>query len=65
MTIVPASSLSRAEMLMLGNNVRPAIRRCHTLVAAVNRSLKAHGEAADKLLPSPTVFEEQHRPAVA
>ena len=65
MTIVPASSLSRAEMQMLGNNVRPAVRRAHTLIAAVNRSLKAHGEAVDKLLPSPTIFEEQDVPAVA
>ena len=65
MKIVPASSLSRAEMLMLGNNVRPAVRRAHMLVAAVNRSLKAHGEAVDKLLPSPTVFEEQDISAVA
>ncbi len=65
MTIVPASSLSRSDMLILGNNVRPAIRRAHTLVAAVNRSLKVHGEAVDKLTPSPTVFEQQDRPAVA
>ena len=56
MTIVRASSLSRAELCMLGNNVLPAVHedRRHDL-AAVNRSLHAHGEAVDELAPGPVI----------
>ena len=66
MTIVPASSLSRSDMLILGNNVRPVVRRARTpLVDAVNRSLMAHDEAVDELRPSPAVFDDPNIPAVA
>lgn len=37
MTIIPASRLSRSDMLILGNNVRPTVRSARTpLVEAVN-----------------------------
>lgn len=66
MTIVPASRLSPSDMLILGNNVRPAIRRTRTpLVDAVNRSLMAHDEAVDDLTPSPAVLDDQNATAVA
>ncbi len=66
MTIVPATSLSRADMLILGNNVRPAVRMARTpLVNAVNRSLMAHDEAVDELVPAPAAFDDQVMPAIA
>ena len=66
MTIIPASRLSRSDMLILGNNVRPAVRRARTpLVNAVNRSLMAHDEAVDELTPSPAAFDERDVQAVA
>ncbi len=53
MTIVPASSLSPAEMHMLGTNVVAAVRQDHSDVSAVNRSLEMHGEAVDELTAIP------------
>ena len=50
MTVVPASSLSRAEMLMLGNNIAPRARHDRVDLPAVNRSLDAHGEGVDELV---------------
>ena len=50
MTVVPASSLSRAEMLMLGNNIAPRARAERVDLSAVNRSLNAHGEGVDELV---------------
>ena len=66
MTIVRASSLSRAEMCLLGNNVLPAVRedRRHDL-AALNRSLHAHGEAVDELGLSPVTGAANDLEAVA
>ena len=66
MTIVRASSLSRADMCMLGNNVLPAVRedQRHDL-AAVNRSLHAHGEAVDELAPGPVTAAANVLEAVA
>ncbi len=52
MTIVPASSLSRAELLLLGHNVLPEVvrdRRGEEL-AAVNRSLDIHDEQIGELM---------------
>lgn len=46
------------------DSVRPTVRRARTLVAAVNRSLKAHGESVDELVPSPAAFDDQDTPAV-
>ena len=39
MSIVHASSLTMSELLMLGNNVVPIVRKDHREVDAVNRSL--------------------------
>jgi len=66
MTIVRASSLSRAEMHMLGNNVLPAVRedRRHD-IAAVNRSLDVHGEAIDELGSGPVTAAANELVAVA
>ena len=66
MTIVRASSLSRAEMHMLGNNVLPAVRedRRHDL-AAVNRSLEIHDAAVDELGAGPVIAAACGQPAVA
>ena len=47
MSIVSASSLSSAEMLLLGNNVLPHVRR--ERLSAVNRSLSLHDEQVDRL----------------
>ena len=53
MVIVRASSLSRAEMRHLGNNVLPAVigerrsRIDQAQLDAVNRSLAVHGESID------------------
>ena len=65
MTIVRASSLSRAELCMLGNNVLPAAREDRHNLAAVNRSLHAHGEAVDQLEPPLEVTADPGRTAVA
>ncbi len=66
MTIVPASRLSRSDMLILGNNVRPTVRSARTpLVEAVNRSLMAHDAAVDELMPSPAVLDDQNVSAIA
>ena len=66
MTIIPASRLSRSDMQILGNNVRPAVRRARNpLVNAVNRSLMAHDEAVDELAESPAAFDDQDVQAVA
>ena len=66
MTLVPASCLSRAEMHMLGTNVVSAVREDgrHDL-AAVNRSLDAHGEAVDELGPGPVTAAPHGQQAVA
>jgi len=66
MTLVPASSLSRAELHMLGVNVVSAVRedRRHDL-AAVNRSLDIHGEAVDELHTTPEITVAGDRQAVA
>ncbi len=45
MTIVPASDLSQAEILMLGTNVLSAVRHDTPDQAAMNLSLDIHGEA--------------------
>ena len=47
MSIVSSSSLSSAEMLLLGNNILPQVKR--ERLAAVNRSLAVCGEAVDRL----------------
>ena len=60
MSIVPASRLSRCELALLGNNVRPVNRasskrrrsRSRWVTAAVNRSLESVGESVSKLYPS-------------
>jgi len=65
MTIVRASSLSRAELCMLGSNVLSAIHEDQHNLAAVNRSLHAHGEAVDQLEPTPEVTVAPGRTAVA
>lgn len=53
MTLVKASELSHADMLVLGNNIAPTIlrdrRQRHSDLAAVNRSLEHCGEAVDSL----------------
>lgn len=66
MTLVPASSLSRAEMYMLGTNVVSAVRedRRHDL-AAVNRSLQIHDAAVDELGPGPVTASAHGLEAVA
>ena len=48
MILIPASSLSRPEILRLGANVSYAIRLDHEL-AAVNRSLRSVGETVEQL----------------
>lgn len=60
MWIVPASSLSSSDLLSLGNNLRPPLRRkrqcpnrrAHArVIAAVNRSLAALEERVGRLYP--------------
>ena len=53
MTIIPAASLSPAEMHMLGTNVVAAVRQDRSDVSAVNRSLEMHAEAVDELTAIP------------
>jgi len=65
MTIVRASSLSRAELCMLGNNVLPAVREDRHNLAAMNRSLHAHGEPVDDLEPGPVTAAVPEQQAVA
>jgi len=65
MTIVRASRLSRAELYMLGNNVLTAVREDRHNLAAVNRSLHAHGEAVDQLEPGPVATAVPDQQAVA
>ena len=65
MTIVPASSLSRAEMHMLGTNVVSAVREDRHDLAAVNRSLDVHGEAVDELGLGPVTAAANDLEAVA
>jgi len=50
---------------MLGNNVLPAAREDRHNLAAVNRSLHAHGEAVDQLEPPLEVTADPGRTAVA
>ena len=50
MTIVPASRLSRADLCRLGNNVESVVRRDHSEMAAIDRSLPIHIEAAADVL---------------
>ena len=50
MTVVPASRLSRVEMLMLGHSIAPRARAERVDLSAVNRSLGAHGEGVDGLV---------------
>ena len=47
MSIVSSSFLSSAEMLLLGNNILPHVKR--ERLAAVNRSLVVHDEFVDRL----------------
>jgi len=47
MSIVSASSLSCAELLLLGNNLLPHVKR--ERLSAVNRSLSLHNEHVDRL----------------
>ncbi len=49
MTIVPASSLSAAEIHMLGTNIVAAVQQDRSELSAVNRSLAIRGEAVDEL----------------
>ena len=58
MTVVPASNLTRAEMLMLGNNIVPRIGYDQVHLPAVNRSLGAHGEGVDELVEAPGQEEQ-------
>jgi hypothetical protein len=48
MTVIPISSLSQAEIHMLGTNVVSAARGDRE-IDAVNRSLAAHGEQVESL----------------
>jgi hypothetical protein len=49
MSIIPASSLSRADLRSLGNNVIPTIDHDRLSVGAVNRSLSLHEESVRRL----------------
>ncbi len=50
MSIVPSSALSASELSSLGNNIgAPKRRRRRRVLAAVNRSLAAIGEAVAEL----------------
>ena len=49
MSIIPAALLSGAELAMLGNNVTKQSKRRASAVAAVNRSLRCHGDAVSRL----------------
>ena len=53
MTIVPATSLSRAEMSMLGNNVYPTVVTDRKNAATPGASLSPHID--DKAAAKPTV----------
>ena len=49
MSIIPASSLSRADLRSLGNNVIPTVDHDRLSVGAVNRSLSLHEESVRRL----------------
>ena len=51
-SIVPVAKLTRRELRQLGENVVHAVGLERQL-AAVNRSLAAHGEAVEELFPPP------------
>ena len=65
MTLVPASSLSRAEMHMLGNNVLSAVCEDRHSLAAMNRSLAVHDATVDELGPGPVMAAAHGQEAVA
>ena len=63
MLFVSASDLSKSDMTLLGNNIRPTRRQNHVapdqrrnrrVLAAVNRSLASLQERVDHLYPAPT-----------
>lgn len=67
MWIVPASSLSSSDLLSLGNNLRPPLRRKRQhpdrranarVIAAVNRSLAALEERVGRLYPCQQFVEK-------
>jgi len=47
MTIVPAIRLSPSDLIHLGNNVGPAVRRDREHCQAINRSLAIHEPDVD------------------
>ena len=49
MSIIPASSLTATELLRLGNNLRPALRKDRRELLAINRSLAAHDAQVQRL----------------
>ena len=49
MSIIPASHLTANELLRLGNNLRPALRKDRRELLAINRSLAAHDEQVQRL----------------
>jgi hypothetical protein len=48
MTLIPINALTPADVRRLGTNVQTAAAEEHTHLAALNRSLAAHGEALDR-----------------
>jgi len=48
-SLIPASSLSSADLRSLGNNVLGKVRADHDSVEAVNRSLQTHDEQVERL----------------
>ena len=49
MSIIPASSLSRADLQSLGNNVLPTVDHDRLSDGAINRSLSLHEESVQRL----------------
>ena len=49
MSIISASRLSRSELAMLGNNLKPVPRKHSRELRAVNRSLAIYGESVRQL----------------
>jgi len=48
-SLIPASSLSSADLRSLGNNVLAKVRADHDSVGAINRSLQAVDEHVERL----------------
>jgi len=61
MTIVPASRFCPSDLIHLGNNVGPTVRRDREHLAAIQRSLALHDEQVE--IDEQAVTRSKHFPS--